>query len=164
MIDQHPSAARQAAWLVMFVALCLGSGAMGAALTATTVGGWYQTLNKPTFNPPDWIFGPVWTALYIMMAVAAWLVWRRDGWRAACVPLGFFLVQLALNVGWSGLFFYLRRPDWAFAGIVLLWAAIAATAASFWHRSRPAAWLLAPYLAWTTFAGVLNLAIWKLNP
>ena len=159
----RPSPLRQTAWLVGFIALTFSAAAIGSAATSTSVGGWYQTLAKPPFNPPDWIFGPVWTLLYLMMAIAAWLVWRRGGWVAGRVPLALFGVQLALNVLWSVVFFGLRQPGWAMVEIVFLWLAILAALWSFATRSGMAAWLLAPYLAWTSFAAVLNAALWRLN-
>jgi uncharacterized protein YbjT (DUF2867 family)/tryptophan-rich sensory protein len=137
--------------------------------TAASLGGlfmpgeWYAALKKPAWNPPGWIFGPVWTALYTMMAVAAWLVWRRGGFVSQRGPLTFFLVQLALNAGWTPLFFGLHWPGIAFAEITLLWLAIAATLAAFRGVSRAASWLFAPYLAWVTFAAGLNFALWRLN-
>lgn len=159
----RPSLARQAAWLIGLLAICFIAAGIGGALTATSVGGWYQTLAKPTWNPPDWVFGPVWTTLYALMAVAAWLVWRRDGFRAASGPLGWFAAQLALNVAWSAIFFGWQRPGAAFAEILLLWLAIAATTIAFWQRSSLAGWLFVPYWAWTTFAVVLNGTLWRLN-
>ena len=148
-----------AAWLlVSFTAAGLGSIA-----TATSVDGWYQTLARPSWNPPDWVFGPVWTTLFAMMAVAAWLIWRQAGLRQAAMPLGLFFAQLALNVLWSVLFFGLRRPDLAAFEIVLLWLAIAATIVAFWRRSLPAALLMLPYFLWVTFAAMLNFAIARLN-
>lgn len=149
--------------LVLFVTVCFAAAAIGGALTAQSVGGWYQTLAKPAWNPPDWVFGPVWTLLYFLMGVAAWLVWRRSGWTEARWALLLFGVQLALNVIWSGLFFAAQAPGWAFAELLVLWIAIAATLAAFARRSRVAAALMAPYLAWTTFAAALNFAIWRLN-
>ena len=127
-------------------------------------GEWYASLNKPSWNPPAWIFGPVWTLLYTMMAVAAWLVWRRGGFAVHRKPLACFLVQLALNAAWTPLFFGLHQPGWAFAEIVLLWLAIVATLAAFWRVHRPAAWLLVPYLAWVSFATFLNFTLWQMNP
>jgi tryptophan-rich sensory protein len=124
---------------------------------------WYASLRKPSWNPPGWIFGPVWTALYAMMAVAAWLIWRRGGWGKQRRPLLLFIVQLALNALWTPLFFGLHRPGLAFAEILLLWLAIALTLAAFWREHRAAAWLLAPYLAWVSFAALLNLTLWRLN-
>ena len=159
----RPTVVRQAAWLIGFIAVCFTAAGLGAAITATSVGGWYQTLAKPSWSPPDWLFGPVWTALYFLMAVAAWLVWRRGGWTSARGPLGLFGLQLSLNVGWSAIFFGLHSPGFAFLEIVVLWLAIAATATSFRSKSSMAAILLMPYLVWTSFAVVLNLAIWRLN-
>jgi len=126
-------------------------------------GEWYASLEKPSWNPPNWIFGPAWTALYAMMAVAAWLVWRRGGFAAQALPLAAFLVQLLLNALWSWLFFGLKNPGLAFAEIVALWVAIATTLLLFRRPSATAAWLLAPYLAWVTFASLLNFTLWRLN-
>lgn len=149
--------------LVLFVAVCLGVAAMGSVATVPGVEGWYATLNKPPWTPPGWIFGPVWTLLYIAMAVAAWLVWRPQGWSGAKVPLTLFGVQLALNLAWSWLFFGLRSPGLGLADIILLWVAIAATLVVFWRRSKLAGALFVPYLAWVTFASGLNYSIWRLN-
>ena len=140
---------------ICFVAPALGIFAMP--------GEWYASLRKPSWNPPGWIFGPVWTALYAMMAVAAWLVWRRGGFAAQRRALTMFLVQLALNAAWTPLFFGLHWPGVAFAEIVLLWLAIGATLFAFRPVSRVAAWLLVPYLAWVSFAAVLNFELWRLN-
>lgn len=150
--------------LVVAVAVCLGAGFVGALATASSVGTWYQTLAKPSWTPADSLFGPVWTALYVMMGVAAWLVWQRAGDGSARGPLLLFALQLLLNAGWSLLFFGLRSPGLALIEIVLLWLAIAATLWSFALMQRWAALLLAPYLAWVSFAVALNLAIWRLNP
>jgi len=148
-------------WAVLagFLVLCFAVAGVGGMWTASSVGPWYQALQKPPFNPPGWVFGPVWTVLYAMMAVAAWLVWRKAGFAGAAVPLAVFAVQLALNLAWSGLFFGLRQLGWAFADIVLLWIAIAATIAAFACVSAPAAWLIAPYLAWVSFASLLNFEL-----
>jgi tryptophan-rich sensory protein len=127
-------------------------------------GEWYASLKKPAWNPPGWIFGPVWTALYTMMAVAAWRVWKCGGFTAQRRPLALFLVQLALNAAWTPLFFGLHRLGLAFAEMLLLWLAIAATLTEFYRVSRAAAWLLAPYLAWVSFAALLNFTLWRLNP
>lgn len=143
-------------WLL----LCFAAASLGAWFPP---GEWYASLNKPAWNPPGWIFGPVWTALYTMMAVAAWLVWRQGGWSRQRTPLVLFAVQLALNALWTPLFFGLHRPDLAFAGIVALWLAICATMVAFRRVSRPAVWLLAPYLAWVSFAAALNLTLWRMN-
>lgn len=123
-------------------------------------GEWYASLNKPSWNPPAWIFGPVWTMLYTMMAVAAWLVWRRGGGQR---PLGLYCVHLVLNATWSPLFFGLKMPGAAFAEILLLLASIVATALTFRRVSRAAAWLFVPYIAWVAFASFLNFTLWRLN-
>jgi tryptophan-rich sensory protein len=146
--------------LVGFVILCLAVGGGAGFFTAGAVTQWYPTLNKPSFNPPPWIFAPVWTTLYIMMAVAAWLVWMKGHSRTA---LNLFFVQLALNFAWSFLFFGAKSPGFALIEIVALWLAILLTLMSFWKRSNIAGWLLVPYLAWVSFAGVLNASIWWLN-
>jgi benzodiazapine receptor len=146
--------------LVGWLVLSFGAASLGGPYMP---GDWYVALKKPAWNPPGWVFGPVWTALYTMMAVAAWLVWRCGGWAAQRRPLLLFLTQLALNAVWTPLFFGLHRPGLAFAEIVLLWLAIAATLVVFRPVSRAAAWLLVPYLAWVSFAGVLNFTLWRLN-
>ena len=146
--------------LAGWVVLCFVAAAMGGLFMP---GEWYAALKKPAWNPPGWIFGPVWTALYTMMAVAAWLVWQRGGFATQRRPLVLFLVQLALNATWTPLFFGLHRPGVAFAEILLLWLAIAWTLAAFWRVQRAAVWLLVPYLAWVSFAAVLNGMLWRLN-
>ena len=149
--------------LVACLAACFAVAGLGGSWTSLGLGPWYDGLRKPSWQPPAWVFGPVWTALYASMAVAAWLVWRRGPARAR-LPLALFGLQLALNLAWSGLFFALRHPGLTFGEILLLWAAILATMLAFGRISRLAAGLLAPYLAWVTFAAALNLAIWRLNP
>ena len=147
--------------LAGWLALCFAAAAVGG--TATDTGPWYDALAKPSWNPPSWVFGPVWSTLYAMMGVAAWMVGRERGFGGARGALALFGVQLALNVLWSVLFFGIRRPDLAFAELVVLWAAILGTLLAF-RRVRPlAGWLLLPYLAWVTFAGVLNFTIWRMN-
>lgn len=154
-----------ARWLGLFafLGLCLGVGGLGAIATTPEIQGWYQTLKKPSWNPPNAVFGPVWTTLYMMMAVAAWMVWKQSGFKAAARPLTLFLVQLGLNVAWSWIFFGLHQPGWAFVEIIVLWIAILATTASFYRRSRFAGCLMMPYLGWVSFASVLNFTIWRLN-
>lgn len=155
---------RQVVGLAACLALVFAAAGLGSHFTAGGVGEWYASLAKPSWTPPDAVFAPVWTALYIMMAVAAWLVWRKAGsFAAAKAPMALFAAQLSLNAAWPALFFGLRMPGPAFAELVVLWAALAATLAAFWRVSRPAALLLAPYLAWVTFAGALNFALWRLN-
>ena len=155
-----PSRLKAALALAGWLALCFGAASLGGIFMP---GEWYATLKKPSWNPPGWIYGPVWTALYTMMAVAAWLVWKRGGFAAQRKPLALFLTQAVLNAAWTPLFFGLHLPGIAFAEIVMLWLAIAATLAAFRPVNRAAAWLLAPYLLWVSFAAVLNFALWRLN-
>lgn len=149
-------------WFKLAVSLLLPqlAGGIGALFTSPAIPGWYSQLIKPSFTPPSWLFGPAWTALFVMMGVALFLVWQsrapRQLARAAYVTFG---VQLGLNVLWSALFFGLRQPLWAFAEIVVLWLAILATILMFGRVRPAAAWLLVPYLAWVTFASCLNYAI-----
>ena len=149
--------------LVIFLVLCFAAAGIGAAVTMPKIPGWYAILAKPSWNPPNWIFGPVWSALYLSMAVAAWLVWRQGGLADATMPLALFGVQLVLNVLWSCLFFGLQNPGLAFVEVLILWVAIAATMVAFWFRSSVAGLLFVPYLAWVSFASVLNFVIWRLN-
>lgn len=161
---RHRDRTRDVIVLILFLAACLGVSAVGGAVTASSVGTWYQLLQKPAFNPPDGIFAPVWTALYIMMAVAVWRVWRRHGLRGARRAMVLFALQLALNLAWSVLFFGLRLIGPALAEITLLFVAIVATAIAFWRHDRLAGLLLLPYAAWVAFASLLNAALWHLNP
>jgi len=151
------------AGLVFFLLLGFAVSALGGAVTASSVGTWYQGLAKPPFNPPDWIFAPVWSALFVLMSLAAWRVWKIGGMGGARRELGMYAIQLALNLGWSVLFFGLRRPGWALVELVFLLAAIIVTLAMFWRRDRLAGGLFVPYAAWVAFAVVLNSAIWWLN-
>lgn len=146
-----------------FIALALAVGAIGGLATASSVTSWYPTLAKPAFNPPNAVFGPVWTTLYILMAIAAWRVWRTPASLQRRTALALYGLQLALNLAWSLLFFGLRSPALALAEIVVLWLAITATIAAFARLDRLAALMLAPYLAWVSFASVLNFEIWRLN-
>ncbi|NQW51307.1 MAG: tryptophan-rich sensory protein [Rhodospirillales bacterium] len=148
---------------VLFVGICLGIGALGGAVTATSVSSWYPTLVKPSFNPPNWIFGPVWTALYILMGIAAWRVWRTTVRDTARAPLAVFALQLAVNLGWSVTFFGFRNLGLAVAVILILDLLVLATALMFRRIDRLAAMLLWPYLAWIAFATMLNITIWRLN-
>jgi tryptophan-rich sensory protein len=149
--------------LAGFVALCFAVAAAGGAVTATSVETWYAGLAKPPFNPPDWVFGPVWTALYLMIAVAGWRVWRRRSESGAWLALGAWGVQLSLNLSWSMLFFGAQMIGAALVEIAVLLAAILITAALFWRIDRIAGVLLVPYAAWVGFATVLNAALWRLN-
>jgi tryptophan-rich sensory protein len=148
-----------AGWLVItFVAAAIG----GAA--SVNAGLFYAQLVRPEWAPPSWVFGPVWTVLYIVIGIAAWLVWRADGFHAARGALSLFLVQLALNALWSWLFFGWHLGALAFADILLLWVLILATLIAFWRVRALAGWLLVPYLLWVSFASALNYAVWQLNP
>jgi tryptophan-rich sensory protein len=154
---------RRSIGLVLLLILCLGAGGLGAIATTPEIEGWYKTIARPSWTPPDWIFGPVWTTLYVMMAVAAWFVWKPTGFKGAALPLTLFGLQLLLNIAWSWIFFGLHQPGWAFAEIVVLWLMIVATTVAFFRCSTIAGWLLVPYLAWVSFAAVLNFALWRMN-
>ena len=155
-----PGVARSAWALAGWLALAFAAAALGGLFRP---GEWFAALSKPGWNPPGWIFGPVWTALYSIMAIAAWLVWRRGGFAGQRVALSLFLLQLFFNALWSPLFFGLHRPALAFADLMLLWLALLGTVVTFWKARPLAGALLLPYLAWVTFAGALNFAIWQLN-
>jgi translocator protein len=149
--------------LGLFVVSCLAVAGLGAVFTTGSVRDWYPVLQKPSWNPPAWLFGPVWTMLYIMMAVAAWLVWQRRGFVNVNSALGLFIFQLILNALWSPLFFGLRSPLAGLLDIVPLWTAILVTLLSFYKISPVAGVLLVPYWLWVSFATALNFVIWKLN-
>lgn len=139
-------------------------GTIGAIFTGPAIGSWYAQLNRPSFAPPSWIFAPVWTILFALMGVAAFLVWRKGlNRREARVALAIFIFQLALNVLWSVLFFGLRNPKAAFIELVVLWLTIIATIVAFFKVSKTASLLLLPYVLWVSFAGILNAAFWVLN-
>ena len=126
-------------------------------------GAWYASLAKPAWTPPNAVFAPVWSALYLLIALAAWLVWRKAGFKGASVALALFAAQLLLNALWSYLFFGLHRPDIAFFDIVALWVMILVVMVLFWRADRLAGWLMAPYLLWVGFASCLNFVLWRLN-
>jgi translocator protein len=149
--------------LALLVGICLGIGGLGGAVTASSVTEWYPTLNKPSFNPPNWVFGPVWTTLYAVMGIAAWRVWRMADRETARGPLAVFALQLAVNLGWSVAFFGLRDPGLAVTVILVLDLLVLATVLMFRRIDGLAALLLMPYLAWISFATILNIAIWRLN-
>lgn len=147
------------AWLAV-TAAAAAAGAVASANAQT----FYAELSLPAWAPPAGVFGPVWTGLYVLMAVAAWLVWRERGFSGARTALTLYLVQLAANALWSWLFFAWRRGAWAFAEVLVLWVLIVLTVAAFGQRRAVAAALLLPYLAWVTFASVLTFAVWQRNP
>ena len=163
----HDNARRNPAWqalvLGLFYLACFLAAGLGSLFTMVSLGSWYTGLAKPAWNPPSWVFGPVWTLLYVLIGVSAWRVWRVGGFRRDPVALALFAAQWTLNFAWTGIFFGLRRPGLALAEIVALLVLIAATALRFRRHDRAAAWLLAPYLAWVAFATALNAAFWWLN-
>jgi len=146
-------------WLV-----ATGIAAFAGSMASRRSEDFYAQIEQPSWAPPSDVFGPVWTVLYILMAIAAWLVWRVGGFAHARTALTLFLVQLVVNALWSWLFFAWRMGGAAFVDILLMWVLVAATIAAFWRHSRLAAALLLPYLAWITFAGALNFTVWQLNP
>lgn len=157
------SLCRQLAGLAGWLILTFAAAALGAVASAQA-GTFYLQLVRPEWAPPGWLFAPVWTVLYLMMAIAAWLVWRDHGFRRAGAALTLFVLQLAANALWTWLFFVWHQGALAFAEILLLWALIAATLIAFRRLQLVAAILLLPYLAWVSFASVLTYATWQLNP
>jgi len=150
--------------LILSISTSLAAGAIGSLFTATDPGSWYALINKPVFNPPNWIFAPIWTSLFILMGIALFLVWRQ-GWRRAEVRKGLkmFFIQLGFNIIWSYFFFGLQEPRLAFLEIIALWLAIIATIITFYRVDKRSAWLLLPYLVWVSFAAFLNYTIWQIN-
>jgi len=150
--------------LVAAIVVSQAAGAIGSIFTFAGIRDWYAHIRKPPITPPNWIFGPVWTLLYTLMGIAAWLVWRRGmqcpGVKTALV---LFLVQLVLNAAWSGIFFGLRSPLWGLVEICFLWASIALTTVAFFDVSKAARVLMLPYLLWVSFASVLNYWVYLLN-
>jgi translocator protein len=155
-MDIHSSFA-----LLGFIVACFLAALTGAVFRP---GDWYEQLAKPSWRPPNRLFAPIWTALYICIAISGWLVWREAGFVRASLPLTIYGLQLFLNTIWSPIFFGLHRIDLGFLDIVLLWLSIVGTIALFYPINESAALLLLPYLAWVTFAAVLNFALWRLNP
>ena len=150
-------------YLVGLIVLCLGVAGTATVVTLPSVRDWYHTLVQPSFAPPDAVFGPVWTALYVMMAVAAWRAWGRDAyaWDSTCLRL--FLFQLALNFAWSFILFEFHQIGMAAIEIVALEIAIVVAAVAFLMRDRVAGILMLPYIAWVGFASALNIAFYRLN-
>lgn len=158
----HPPTSRQVLGFFGWLSLCFAAAALGG-LASAQAGAFYHALVRPPWAPPAWLFGPVWTVLYMLMATSAWLVWRERGFRNSGVALHLFILQLAVNASWTWLFFVWHLGGLAFAEILLLWLLILATVVMFWHRNRLAAALLLPYLAWVAFASALTRAVWKSN-
>jgi tryptophan-rich sensory protein len=148
--------------LLVSIALCEGVGIIAGLLTAQSVRTWYPALAKPWFTPPGWVFGPAWFLLYLLMGIALYLVWQKEGSLATQAATVFF-VQLFLNGLWSLVFFGLRSPFWAFIEIIVLWMAILSTMILFWRLVPTASSLLVPYLLWVSFAAVLTFSVWRLN-
>lgn len=150
--------------LAISIAIPIAIGATAGFFTVTGVESWYQTIQKPSWNPPSWVFGPVWTTLYIMMGIALFLIWKsgaNDSLKRTAI--GLFAVQLVLNFFWSFIFFDQQQPGWALAEIIVMWFAILITIFAFAKVNKTAAWLLVPYISWVSFATILNYTIWKLN-
>lgn len=147
--------------LFLSIFLCIGVGFTSSVFTISSISGWYSTLNKPSFNPPNWIFGPVWTTLYILMGISLFLVWSK---KKSKKNYNYFFIQLGLNFFWSLIFFGLHLPLLAFVEIILLWISILYTIFEFKKISPWSAYLLYPYLAWVSFASILNLSVAILNP
>jgi benzodiazapine receptor len=155
----------RAGWLslAVWILLCLSVGWIGAAATDTGQSAWFQSLRKPSWNPPNALFAPVWTVLYILMGTAAWIIWSHPSQPARTRALSLFLIQLAANFMWTFIFFGAQRIGLALVDIAVLVALIAATLVAFHRLDRRAGWMLVPYLCWVTFATALNLSIWLAN-
>ncbi|MEO6251943.1 MAG: TspO/MBR family protein [Ferruginibacter sp.] len=144
------------------VLICLALGLLSGFSTVESISNWYRFINKPVWNPPNWVFGPVWTLLYIMMGISLALVWHTNHQNKKRA-VTFFVIQFVLNIAWSFIFFNLHAIGWAFAEIIIMLTLIAITMAAFYKISKPAAWLMLPYLIWVSFATILNGSIWYLN-
>lgn len=156
------SVPKQVLGLLGWLTVSALAGSIGA-IASVNAAEFYQQLARPVWAPPAWLFGPVWSVLYVLMGFAAWLVWRRHGFRGASGALMLFIAQLAANALWTWLFFAWHRGALSFAEIVVLWLLVAATIGAFWRLHRLAALLLIPYLAWVSFAAALNFSLWRLN-
>ena len=151
---------RSAVALVVCLAACFAAAWIGSRFTLPSIPGYYAALQKPSWTPPNWAFAPVWSALYLLMAIAVWLVWCRAGWTWA---VGLFVIQLFFNLIWSAIFFAMQLPGWAFLDILLLIVALFATIVAFARIWVTAACLLLPYLFWVAYAAAVNFAIWQMN-
>ena len=151
-------------WLFFFISLCLilGNG-LGGYFTFLSVETWYQTLNKPSFNPPDWVFGPVWTTLYILMGISIWLVWKNEDSKTRTIAIKIFWFQLAFNVFWTYLFFGIKKIGLSFIEILFLSCLILINIIYFFKINKTASYLLIPYLVWVLYASLLTYNIWMLN-
>ena len=158
-----PGRARHAVALVVWLVICFAAPAVGAGAMSGGGGGWYAALAKPVWTPPAWVFGPVWTLLYVLMALGAWLVWLRPASRCRTVALSAFLLQLALNAAWTPIFFGAQRIGWAMVVLAMLWVALLVTVVLFWRVRALAGVSQLPYLLWVSYAATLNAGIWWLN-
>jgi len=150
--------------LVVSILVCQAAGLVGSLFTSPAISSWYATIQKPSFNPPNWVFAPVWTLLFLLMGVSLYLVWSKGlGDKKTKIAVFIFAFQLLLNILWSILFFGLQSPLYAFIEIIILWLAILFTIISFYKISKPAAYLLLPYILWVSFASILNFSILILN-
>jgi tryptophan-rich sensory protein len=149
--------------LLFWFGICFTVAGMGSWLTSGEITGWYRSLARPSIAPPNWVFGPVWTLLYALMAIAAWLVWTSVPTPLRNVGVWLFLVQLGMNLGWSLIFFRMHAIGAALAEVLVLWAAIGVATLVFGRIAPMAAWLMAPYWAWVSFAAILNAAFYRLN-
>lgn len=148
--------------LIASIIICQLAGIIGSFFTVSSVSTWYTTINKPFFNPPSFVFGSVWITLYLLMGISLYLIWNNYS-KDMKLPLIFFGIQLGLNSLWSILFFGLQNPLFAFIEIIILWAFILLSIIGFYKKSKPAAYLLVPYILWVSFAAILNFSIFYLN-
>lgn len=149
--------------LISSIVLCVSLGSVGGLVTVNEIPTWYATLNKPSFNPPNWLFGPVWTTLYLLMGISVYMIWKQPVSTERNKALQLFILQFILNFCWSFIFFGLHATGWALIEMIALWILILLSILHFAKHSKTAAWLLLPYIAWVSFALLLNAAIWKLN-
>ncbi len=150
--------------LAICIVLTVGLGSLGGIFTAAEIQGWYLQLNKPSWNPPNWLFAPVWSALYLLMGISLYQIWKTpantDAKRWAVI---IFIAQFVLNFLWSYIFFREHLMGWAFVEIIVMWIAILCTIIAFSRINKTAAWLLVPYISWVSFAAILNYTVWQLN-
>ncbi|MBD3259129.1 tryptophan-rich sensory protein [Candidatus Woesearchaeota archaeon] len=164
MKKQRKAKARKVIELLLAIVVCNLAGVIGSFFTSPAVRTWYTTIQRPSFSPPDWVFAPVWTTLFILMGISLFLVWNKGlKTKGVKIALVFFFIQLVLNALWSIIFFGLKSPLGGFIELCFLWAMILAAIITFYRVSRPAAYLLIPYILWVSFAGVLNFMIFYLN-
>ena len=149
--------------LILSIVLCVSLGSVGGLVTVSEIPTWYASLNKPSFNPPNWLFGPVWTTLYVLMGISVYLIWKQPVSKERNKALQLFILQFILNFCWSFIFFGLHATGWALIEMIALWILILLSILHFAKHSKTAAWLLVPYISWVSFALLLNAAIWKLN-